>query len=194
MFKTVAMLVLGYLSGALPFPYLVTRWVAGKDIRYAGNGNMGARNAVRLVGLRWGYLVLALELGKGALAYGLTVWLSAGPWLMRLAGVAMLLGHWFPLWLAWRGGIGAAAVTGFLAARWPIQLLVALPTYLLARQWLPFKAAYAIGALVLIALLIWQASAPGDAAYAVLLWVSAGLKKVADLPRQREMLQRQGPC
>ena len=62
-----AAVLISYLSGAIPFGYLIPRWAKGIDIRDFGSGNPGATNVQRTIGNGWGILVLALDLLKGLL-------------------------------------------------------------------------------------------------------------------------------
>jgi glycerol-3-phosphate acyltransferase PlsY len=97
--QDIAVVLAGYMLGSIPFPYLVTRWVTGQDIRYAGNGNVGARNVARVAGLAPAVITVLLDAAKGAGAYWIATRWGAWPWTVYVAGVAALLGHWFPIWL-----------------------------------------------------------------------------------------------
>ncbi len=125
---------LGYLLGSLPTAYLVAQRAGGAfaDIRLAGDGNAGAANIGRLLGSRWGVLVGAVDIGKGAVPV-LFFNALAGSWdtvsgLGLLSGAAAIAGHVWPVWLRFRGGRGAATAVGVTAAvlTGPV-LLVALP-------------------------------------------------------------------
>ena len=125
---------LGYLLGSLPTAYLVTQRVGGRptDVRQAGDGNAGAGNVARLLGYRWGALVGAVDIAKGAVPVLLLNALAgswdtvSGPGLV--SGVAAICGHVWPVWLRFKGGRGAATAVGVTAAvlTGPM-LLVALP-------------------------------------------------------------------
>ena len=125
---------LGYLLGSLPTAYLVTQRVGGSptDVRLSGDGNAGAANVARLLGYRWGALVGAADIAKGAVPVLLFNALAgswdtvSGPGLV--SGVAAICGHVWPVWLRFRGGRGAATAVGVAAAilTGPM-LLVALP-------------------------------------------------------------------
>jgi len=111
--------VLGYLLGSIPFPILISRWVKGVDLRQHGSGNMGARNAGRVLGDRWFAVVLALDACKGALAayIGLSVFQYAGidPFVGSVLGaLSAAAGHCFPVFAGFRGGLGLAASAGGL--------------------------------------------------------------------------------
>src|SRR5262245_38963944 len=97
-----------YLVGAVPFGYLVGK-ARGVDLLKAGSGNIGATNAGRLLGRRWGFLVFFLDAAKGALPVllaGLLPQPSELParTLPVVAGLAAFLGHLFPVYLRFRGG------------------------------------------------------------------------------------------
>ena len=131
---TGAAVLLGYLLGSLPTAFLVAQRVGNAltDIRLAGDGNVGAANVGRLLGSRWGVIVGAVDIAKGAvpvlffnaLASSWDTMTGAG----LLGGVAAICGHIWPVWLRFRGGRGAAAALGVTAAvlTGPV-LLVALP-------------------------------------------------------------------
>jgi len=118
-------LLLGaYLLGSIPFGYLLARFVAKKDVRAAGSGNIGATNVARVVGKKLGILTLVLDAAKGAVPV-LVVGplLAAGPhqqMLEAMAGLFAFLGHCFPIWLKLKGGKGVASGAGALAAHQPL--------------------------------------------------------------------------
>ena len=61
-----ALAIASYLIGAIPFGF-IAGWLKGVDLRAVGSGNIGATNAARVLGKKWGYAVFALDFGKGAL-------------------------------------------------------------------------------------------------------------------------------
>lgn len=112
----------GYLAGALPFGYLIARFVAGIDIRNAGSGNIGATNIGRVLGKKWGILVLVLDCLKGLLPTLFVPMLLAADHLdftqhaAVIVGIATVVGHMFPVWLRFRGGKGVATGLGVAIA------------------------------------------------------------------------------
>src|ERR1700722_7311561 len=111
--------VTAYILGSIPFGILITRILGGKDIRTAGSGNIGAANVTRVAGPAAGILTLLLDTAKGYAA----VWLAARYWhdsatWMMIAGLAVLLGHCFPIWLNFKGGKGAATALGVFLGLW----------------------------------------------------------------------------
>lgn len=120
---------LGYLLGSCPNGYLIGR-ARGIDIRRHGSGNIGATNALRVLGKKWGYLVFFLDALKGFLAVRITFHLAdIVPGLRQpeivgiIAAVACILGHTFPVWLWFRGGKGVATSAGVLLGLMPIAVV-----------------------------------------------------------------------
>jgi len=119
-------LITAYLLGSLSGSLLLGRLV-GVDIRARGSGNAGGTNAFRTLGWRFALGVVAIDVGKGALAAGLGAWLAArgASWptlLPYLAVLAAVAGHTWPLFFGFRGGKGAATLVGGLAWLWPAAL------------------------------------------------------------------------
>src|SRR5207248_280320 len=124
-----------YLLGSVPFGYLVGR-ARGVDLLALGSRNIGATNAGRVLGARWGVLVFFLDAAKGALpvlAARAAASAVGEPFeaLGVTAGVAAFLGHLFPLYLGFRGGKGVATGAGVVAVLLPLPTLAALLLWLL---------------------------------------------------------------
>ncbi|HEX7503572.1 MAG TPA: glycerol-3-phosphate 1-O-acyltransferase PlsY [Acidobacteriota bacterium] len=116
-----------YLLGSIPFGYLICYFSAGKDIRTMGSGNIGATNVLRSKGKLAGLATLALDILKGALpiVYG-RIHFDL-PWIVLLGGLAVLLGHVFPVFLKFRGGKGVGSLVGvFLVFYYPALLVFLL--------------------------------------------------------------------
>jgi acyl phosphate:glycerol-3-phosphate acyltransferase len=123
-------IILGaYLLGSFPTGYIVGR-INGVDLRKEGSGNIGATNALRVLGKKWGYLVFAADILKGWLSVMLGYAfadrfvpdqvVAAGV----LAGLFSLLGHNFPVWLGFKGGKGIATSAGIMLALFPIWVFL----------------------------------------------------------------------
>ncbi|MBK9121431.1 MAG: glycerol-3-phosphate 1-O-acyltransferase PlsY [Phycisphaerales bacterium] len=117
-----------YLLGAIPFGLLIGM-TRGVDIRTLGSRNIGATNAGRVLGRKWGYVCLVLDILKGfAPTLLASLWLThaAGPQRqLLLLGVAAaaVLGHVFPVYLRFRGGKGVATTVGVALGLWPVYTL-----------------------------------------------------------------------
>jgi len=126
-------IVASYLVGSVPFAYVFGRLLRGVDVRRVGSGNVGGTNLMRAAGKRWGALVIALDLGKGACGAGLIAWLfyrNGMPVGYEVFGVicgAMaVVGHNWPVWLRFHGGKGVAASVGVFFALTPLAAACAL--------------------------------------------------------------------
>lgn len=110
-----------YLIGAIPFGLILAKLVKGVDIRTIGSGNIGATNAIRAMGRKWGYLVFALDFLKGFLP-ALAVEFVFGSTredrelLQVLVGAAATLGHCYSPYLGFTGGKGVATGCGGIVA------------------------------------------------------------------------------
>jgi glycerol-3-phosphate acyltransferase PlsY len=132
----VAALLLAYLLGSLSGSLILGR-VIGVDIRARGSGNAGGTNAFRTLGWRFALGVIAIDIGKGALAVWLGRWLHAAGQPLDIAelGYACALlaavGHTWPVFFGFRGGKGAGTLVGGLLVAWPLVVPLLLLVWLL---------------------------------------------------------------
>jgi glycerol-3-phosphate acyltransferase PlsY len=126
-------LVAAYLTGGIPFGYLVVKWKTGDDVRDAGSGNIGATNVLRTTGRAAGIVTLLLDIAKGAFAVWLTDKITSGNihW-MSAAAVAVMAGHAFPIFLKFQGGKAVAGFIGAYLYLAPVPLLAVLIVWLAA--------------------------------------------------------------
>jgi glycerol-3-phosphate acyltransferase PlsY len=127
-----------YLLGSIPFGFLAAK-AKGVDIRAAGSGNIGATNALRVLGKPAGIFVLLMDVLKGFAAVWLVTLLAEKfnirtetETLRILAGIGAVLGHNYTCWLRFKGGKGIATTAGVYLALAPWALLVALVVFILA--------------------------------------------------------------
>jgi glycerol-3-phosphate acyltransferase PlsY len=117
--EVLAGIAIGYLIGTFPSADLVTR-IATRgtvDIRASGSGNPGGLNSMRVLGKRWGVVVILLDTAKGTLAGFLG--LAIGDAAAYAAGAAAIAGHVWPVWSRFRGGRGVATAGGSFASVFP---------------------------------------------------------------------------
>jgi glycerol-3-phosphate acyltransferase PlsY len=125
-----------YLFGSIPFGYLAGR-LCGIDIRTKGSGNIGATNVLRVMGKKWGYAVFLLDFIKGwlpvklALGWGIALMVHPASAPGALAGLFVLLGHSFPVWLGFKGGKGMSSSGGVIIALFPAAFLIGIGTWIL---------------------------------------------------------------
>jgi glycerol-3-phosphate acyltransferase PlsY len=140
--------VLGYLLGSIVGSLLVGRLRGGVDIRRLGSGNAGATNALRTQSKAFAFSVLLIDLGKGWIATGVLAparipGVAAAPehwrlWAVAVSGIAVMLGHIYPVWHGFRGGKGVATLVGAVLGASPVLLVPMLVIWLLAVMLLGF--------------------------------------------------------
>jgi glycerol-3-phosphate acyltransferase PlsY len=155
--------VYAYLLGSIPFGYILVRTFQKEDIRATGSGNIGATNVARS-NKPLGISTLFLDALKGWLAVILThavvkafhlgIPIPAEN-LAAFAGLMVVLGHMFPVWLGFRGGKGVATALGvFIALSWPAALC-ALGVFILVTYFSKYVSMGSIIAALSIPLFVW---------------------------------------
>ncbi len=132
------LLILAYLIGSIPTSVWVSKQYFGFDIREYGSGNAGATNTYRVLGQKWGTIVLFLDMLKGfaavQLAWLLPEYLDT-EWqldnLKTCLGLAAVLGHIFPVWADFRGGKGVATLFGMILGISPWTAVSCVGVFLL---------------------------------------------------------------
>ena len=117
------LLALSYLIGATPTSYWVGRAVHRLDLREHGSGNLGATNALRVLGWKSAVPVVVVDIAKGWAPAALFPALAgvAFPWSFAF-GVAAIFGHMFSLWVGFKGGKGMATGAGVFLALAPMAV------------------------------------------------------------------------
>lgn len=151
-------LVLGYLSGSLPFSIWVTRYVKNVDVRDAGSGHATTTNTVRQAGFGWGALVLLLDIAKGFIPTYLAFHLAPDdvlPYIVPLTAACAVIGHCWPLFAQFRGGMGLATFGGsLLVVNW-FAFLIGLGLLLLLTITIRHGARASVFTGLLIAPVFW---------------------------------------
>ncbi len=106
--------ILGYFIGSIPTAYIAGRLLKDKDIRQLGDGNMGANNAFQQLGAKAGVAIGILDAGKGALAILIDQAISMPQLAILTTGVAVVIGHNWPVFIGFRGGRGESTTIGVL--------------------------------------------------------------------------------
>jgi acyl phosphate:glycerol-3-phosphate acyltransferase len=118
----IAVALLSYLLGSVPFGLVITRMMGLGDLRQIGSGNIGATNVLRTGNRPAAAATLILDAAKGAIAV-LIARTVAGEDAAQLAALCSFLGHLFPVWLNFKGGKGVATFLGtLLALDWRVGL------------------------------------------------------------------------
>lgn len=138
--KELLLIIVAYLIGSIPTALIISKKFFGVDIRDYGSGNMGATNTFRVLGTRYGTVVMILDILKGAVAVGLYNFLpyyfGSESELQRTnfmigLGLSAVLGHIFPIWANFKGGKGVATLFGMILAIQPIVAFSCVGVFLL---------------------------------------------------------------
>ena len=123
--------IIAYLLGSISFSVIISKKMAGFDVRKKGSGNAGTTNVLRTVGKKASIITLICDILKGVVAIlvayvaGLIMKDSVDKALLiQLAGIAVILGHTFPIFFGFKGGKGIATALGVLMmTNWNIGLI-----------------------------------------------------------------------
>jgi glycerol-3-phosphate acyltransferase PlsY len=149
-------LLLGYLIGSIPFSQFVASWRVGADLRISGYQNVGAYNVINLAGARWGFLAGFLDASKGFVTLSMVHALGAPFPTYLWAGLFVVLGHNYPVWLGFKGGKGIAVVIGLMFWIVPIETVIAVGVGFIVFFWVRLvfvSVGVGFGALILSSLL-----------------------------------------
>ena len=122
--------ILAYAIGSVNFSVLISKKMAGFDVREKGSGNAGTTNVLRAVGLKAAIITLICDILKGIIAVLIAFWIgnisqtADKALLIQIAGILVVVGHTFPVFFEFRGGKGIATALGvLLITNWKIGLI-----------------------------------------------------------------------
>ena len=147
--------VIGYLLGSLPFSIWVTRYVKDVDVRDAGSGHATTTNTIRQAGFGWGALVLILDIAKGFIPTYLALQFTDSPWVIAITAASAVIGHCWPLFAQFRGGMGLATFGGALLAVYWFAFVIGLGLLLLLTITIHHSARASVATGLLIAPVFW---------------------------------------
>lgn len=133
----IVFLIISYLLGSIPWALIIGKIVKGIDIREHGSKNMGATNAFRVLGFKYGLLVFALDAIKGGLVLFIMKHnffnFDLGDFVIHPLsyGACAFLGHLFPIFAKFKGGKGMATASGIVLFYHPIAFAVGFVTFLI---------------------------------------------------------------
>lgn len=143
--RIMLVVLFSYLLGSFPSAVVISKRFFGFDIREKGSGNMGSTNAFRILGWKWGLTVQILDILKGVLAVVLITPLLASnvtfpnatnfdhiTLIKILAGLAVVSGHIWSVFVDFRGGKGINTATGMLIGILPVDVSIAVGIFILA--------------------------------------------------------------
>lgn len=122
--------IIAYLIGSINFSILISKKKAGYDIRQKGSGNAGTTNMLRNLGKKYAAITLICDVLKGVVAIGIAIIIgnilgdTNKALLVQIAGVAVVIGHTFPIFFGFKGGKGVATSLGILLmTNWQLGLI-----------------------------------------------------------------------
>lgn len=160
--------VFGYLSGSLPFAIWITRWTKGVDVRKAGSGHMTTTNTIRQAGWGAGIAVFLLDTAKGFLPTFFAVELGLPDWSIGLVATFAVIGHCWPIFAQFRGGMGLAVSGGGLLAVSPQAFLVAVAVLVFCVLAARHAARGSLVTALIFPVVLWLVGLRG-----VITWISA---------------------
>ena len=134
----ILLIILAYLIGSVPTAVWVSKYFFDIDIRDYGSGNAGATNTYRVLGAKWGTIVMIIDMLKAIVAVKLAFLLPLSfdndIYLVNMQlglGLAAVLGHIFPIWADFRGGKGVATLFGMVLGIQPNVALCCVGVFIL---------------------------------------------------------------
>jgi len=176
-----------YLLGTFPTAVLVAR-AGGHDVLTEGSGNPGASNVARIMGWKFGLLVMAGDLLKGAMAAGAGLLIDGRP-AAYILGILAVIGHTYPVTRHFKGGKGVATAGGMLAVLHPLVLVVLAAVWFLVARVLKLASVGSLVVAVLFPVGVWIS---GRAGWEIALTGAIGaLVVLRHLPNLRRLVKGQ---
>ena len=117
--------------GSIPTSYILGKKFKGIDIRNFGSGNVGATNALRILGTKYGVISMILDMAKGAIPVFAAKLLGYSDIWLILIALTAILGHIFTIFLKFKGGKGVATSAGVFIALAPSAIGIALLVFII---------------------------------------------------------------
>ncbi len=164
------LIILAYLIGSIPTSVWVSKYFFDVDIRDYGSGNAGATNTYRVLGSKWGTIVMVVDVLKGVFATSLFLLipfymhdeLERTNFMVGL-GLAGVLGHIFPVFADFKGGKGVATLLGMVIAIQPIVAVCCVGVFLFflfITRFVSLSSILASVAFAVFILFIWNEKEP----------------------------------
>ncbi len=130
MIEYIIMAMIAYCIGSVNFSVIISKKIAGFDVREKGSGNAGTTNMLRSVGKKAAAITLLCDIAKGIVAIAISMIIgnimeeTNQELLLQIAGIAVVIGHTFPIFFGFKGGKGVATSIGILLmSNWKIGLI-----------------------------------------------------------------------
>lgn len=154
-FSSIFFPLLAYFLGSLPFSIWVTRYVKGVDVRDAGSGHATTTNTIRQAGFGWGALVFVLDVAKGFIPTYLAFHSDAPIYVVAITAACAVIGHCWPLFANFRGGMGLATAGGSFLAVNPLAFLICIALLIILVLVIRHSARASVFAGILAAPALW---------------------------------------
>jgi glycerol-3-phosphate acyltransferase PlsY len=181
-----AVVLVAYLLGSIPFGYLLVRWKTGGDVRATGSGNIGATNVLRTTGRLAGVVTLLLDIGKGYLAVWIArQWTGESPLWMSLAALAVIAGHAYSVFLGFKGGKAVASFVGAFLCLTPFAVAMEMIVFATVVAWTRYISLGSIVGAATFPLAVWLLVQPP-----VPIWVAATVACTFIIYKHRSNIER----
>lgn len=127
MIKVICLLIFSYLIGSIPNAFWIGKVFKNIDIRQQGSGNVGATNAARVLGYKYGFMTLVLDVLKGAIPTYIGYKMGAN--LGIYAAICAIIGHSYSIFLKFKGGKAVATTVGIFLIISPYSILALLVVF-----------------------------------------------------------------
>ena len=161
--------LVSYLIGAFPTGVVMSKLLGGPDVRHHGSGHTGGTNTMRLLGARAGAAVTVLDALKGLVAWAIAYVIMLGnPYALPPAGALAVIGHCWPVYTKFQGGMGLATGGALVLVTSPLTIALAIPTWavlffvIFKKKHSPRCVALTLPIVVLLTLLFVPLAAPGQ--------------------------------
>ena len=173
------LIIFSYLIGSIPTAVWISKYFFNIDIRDYGSGNSGATNTFRVLGKKWGTIVMSVDILKGVIATSLYLLiphysineLHRTNFMIGL-GLASVIGHVFPIWANFKGGKGVATLLGMALAIQPAVAACCIGVFLIVLYLTRFVSLSSILAgisFMIFILFIFNAHEPYYRAFAIVV-------------------------
>ncbi|MEO7136772.1 MAG: glycerol-3-phosphate 1-O-acyltransferase PlsY [Gemmatimonadales bacterium] len=171
--EAVLWLLASYFVGAIPTSYLLSRFLAGIDLRQHGSGNLGATNLYRVLGWKYAIPAAAVDIAKGAIPVLIFAPQVSTSQLFALGcGVAAILGHVFSVFVGFKGGKGVATAAGVMLGLAPLALTAVAVVWAMLVRLTGYVSVASIAASALLPLAVYLLE---DTTSPALLWIAAAI-------------------
>lgn len=189
-----------YLLGAVPVGVLVSRRVAGVDVRAHGSGNTGTANVMRVAGWGAGLTVMLSDISKGALPVLAAGWFGLPPLWGAAGALAAVVGHNWSIFLRGRGGKGVATTAGAILVLAPEAALILYGIWIVLVLLTRYSSVGSLAALISGPILVRLMRQPEEAYVFSLAAAALGIfRHRANIARllqgkENKIMRRRGPA